>query len=284
MCCFAGIGFALGAMHQLQEMLPGSEDLSAYQPRMTTEIFSTEVQEDGSETHTRLARVFKEDRDPVELRDVPPDLANATIAIEDRRFYTHRGVSPRDMARALWVDLRTNRTAQGASTITQQLVREVWITKERTWDRKIKEAMLALEVERKYSKDEILEMYLNQTCYGHGAFGVKTAARLYYGKEPKDLKLHECAMLAGMPQWPVGHSPYRHPERCKKRRDAVLTWMAREGYASAKQVREAKDTPIDKGLQPLRERGVVSGSAGGIKPSGTTAAIMKPAPRPAAKP
>lgn len=257
-CCFAGAGFVLGGLDQLNMLMPSADELSAYRPRLTTEIYSTETHKDGTETHTLLARVFEEDREPVELREVPRAMQKATIAIEDRRFDDHPGISPRDMVRAAWVDLQHKDIVQGASTITQQLVRNVWLTRERTWDRKLKEAMLALEVERKYSKDEILEMYLNQVCYGHGAFGVKTAARMYFGKAPGGLELHECAMLAGLPQWPVGYSPYRHPERCRTRRNAVLAWMQREGYISPKEREAAAETPIQEGLQPLQERGVVA--------------------------
>ena len=259
--CFCGAGFVAGALMQLGKLLPDTSELSSYRPRLTTEIYSTEVQRDGSETHTLLARVFQEDRQPVDLKIIPPDLIHGTIAIEDRRFYTHRGISPRDMARAAWVDFRHQGARQGASTITQQLVRNVWLTQEKTWDRKIKEAMLALEVERKYSKDEILEMYLNEVCYGHGAFGVRTAARLYYNKPVDKLELHEAAMLAGLPQWPVGYSPYRSPDRCKQRRDQVLGWMAREGYITAKQAREAARIPVERGIVPLREVGVVANAA-----------------------
>ncbi len=257
-CCFAGTGFVLGAMQQLNHLMPQSDDLWDYRPRLSTEIYSTEVNPDGTESHQLLAKVFDEDREPVELKDVPEELIQASIAIEDRRFYSHRGISPRDMLRAAWVDLRHQDVKQGASTITQQLVRNVWLSQERTWDRKVKEAVLALEMERKYSKDEIMEMYLNQVCYGHGAFGVKTAAKLYYHKAPKDLKLHEAAMLAGMPQWPVGYSPYRYPDRCRQRRNAVLRAMAEEGFITEAERSKASKVPIKQGLKPLQERGVVS--------------------------
>ncbi len=258
LCSFAGAGFVLGSMHQLNALMPHAEELWDYRPRLATEIYSTEMHKDGTETHTLLAKVFDEDREQMELRHIPSDLVNATVAIEDRRFYDHSGISPRDILRAVWVDIRHKKPLQGASTITQQLVRNVWLSHEKSWDRKLKEAVLALETERKYSKDEIIEMYLNEVCYGHGAFGVKTAARLYYNKQPKDLKLHECAMLAGLPQWPVGYSPYRHPERCKKRRNAVLRWMLREGKITPGEHKKASEVPIDKGLAPLRERGVVA--------------------------
>jgi len=258
LCCFAGAGFVLGAGQQLNDLVPRSADLWDYRPRLATEIYSTEVHKDGTETHTRLARLFTEDREPVALRDISDNLKHATVAIEDRRFWEHNGVSPRDIMRAVWVDLRHQKTKQGASTITQQVVRSIWLNRERTIDRKVKEAFMAMEMERLYSKEEILEMYLNQTCYGHGAFGVKTAAKLYYGKAPGDLQVHEAAMIAGLPQWPVGYSPYRHPERCRKRRNGVLIWMEREGRISPKKCEQAMATPIDKGLEPLKERGVVA--------------------------
>jgi len=265
--CFAGAGFAVGAWEHLNRIMPSAEDLSAYRPRLTTEIYSTEVQKDGRETHTLLARVFSEDREPVDLAGISPDLVSATIAIEDRRFREHSGLSPKDIARAALIDVKhylklsQGEPFQGASTITQQLVRNVWLSREKTFDRKIKEAMLALEVERKYSKDEILEMYLNQVYYGHGACGIKTAARLYYGKTPDKLKLHEAALLAGVPQSPNRYSPYRSPDRCKGRRDAVLGWMRRLNWIGQSEYQEAVDTPIKQGLQPLRERGVVARQA-----------------------
>ncbi len=262
--CFAAAGFVFGAWEQLNRIMPSAEDLSAYRPRLTTEVYSTEVHKDGTETHTLLARIFNEDREPVDLSEIAPELRKATIAIEDRRFEEHSGVSPRDMARAAFVDLKhylhlsPEESFQGASTITQQLVRNVWLSKERTFDRKVKEAMLALEVERKYSKDEILEMYLNQVYYGHGAFGAKTASRLYYGKSPSKLRLHEAAMLAGIPQSPSRYSPYRHADTCRQRRNTVLGWMRRTGVITDREYEDAKEQPISAGLQPLVERGVVA--------------------------
>ncbi len=257
-CGFVGMGFMLGALEQITRLMPDNEDLWSYRPRVGTEIYSTEVQKDGSETHTLLARVYNENREPVELRQIPEQMVQATIAIEDRRFYEHRGVSPRDMARAAYIDITHKSAEQGASTITQQLVRNLWLTKKKTWDRKLKEAVLALQMERKYSKDEILEMYLNQVCYGHGVFGVKAAAKMYYGKNPEQLTLAECALLAGLPQWPVGYSPYRYPERCQKRRDSVLAWMQREGFITAQQQSQAKQVSVKEGLQPPQEQTVVA--------------------------
>jgi penicillin-binding protein 1A len=261
LCCSCGFWFSLGVLHELTALMPDSEELWAYRPRVGTEIYSTEMQPDGSERHTLLAKVASENREPVELRQIPKDLINATIAIEDRRFYQHRGVSPRDMLRAAYIDLTRRATDQGASTITQQLVRNIWLTQKKTWDRKLREAVMALQMERQYSKDEIMEMYLNQVCYGQGTFGVKAASKLYFGKEPQELSLHECAMLAGLPQSPTRYSPYRYPERCKKRRDQVLAWMARESQLTgitAKQAEEASQIPITQGLKPLKEVQVIA--------------------------
>jgi penicillin-binding protein 1A len=261
LCCSCTFAFSLGVLHELTDLLPDSEELWSYRPPVGTEIYSTEIQPDGSERHTLLAKVATENREPVELRQIPKDLITATIAIEDRRFYEHRGVSPRDMLRAIYVDITHRATAQGASTITQQVVRNIWLSHKKTWDRKLKEAVMALQLERQFSKDEILEMYLNQVCYGQGAYGVKAAAKLYFGKDLSELKLHECAMLAGLPQSPARYSPYRYPDRCKKRRDQVLAAMVRESQLTgitAQQAEEASKIPVTEGLKPLREVEVVA--------------------------
>lgn len=254
--CAGGGGFVFGTLEEMNRSLPNTEEMLAYRPRLATEIYSTEVRPGEAEGHTLLARIFQEDREPAALGDIPKAMQQATIAIEDRRFYDHRGISPRDMLRAAWVDITHGEAKQGASTLTQQLVSNTWLNKQKTWDRKIKEAVLALEVERKYSKDEILEMYLNQVCYGHGTYGVKTAARYYFGKLPSELSLAQCALLAGLPQSPTGYSPYRYPERAKARRNTVLAWMAREGYITQSQREEASSVSVREGLQPQRARGI----------------------------
>lgn len=256
------IGFAIlagligGAYQEVRRTLPGPENLAAYRPRLTTFIYSTERYPDGREEHTLLGRVYKEDREPEELRNIPKDLRLATIAIEDRPFYHHRGIDPRGIIRAAFVNLRHGGIHQGGSTITQQLARNMWLSQERTFSRKIKEIILATELERRFSKDEILEMYFNEVFYGEGAYGVRRAARLFFDKRPQDLTLPECALLAGLPRSPIMYSPVRDPERAKARRHQVLRAMLQQGYISREQFSAADEAPVPKRLADLPDEAV----------------------------
>ncbi len=247
-------GFVLGALGRLNAALPNARELADYKPRLATEIYSTERLPGGKVHHTLLARVYKENREWCDLEDIPRYLILATIAIEDRPFFKHRGIDPKGIIRAALANLRAGRVTQGGSTITQQLVRAVWLSPERTLTRKIKEILLALQVERCFTKEEILEMYLNEVCYGHGAYGVRAAAKLYFNKQPKDLTLAECALLAGLPRWPSGYSPFRYPERAKRRRAQVLDAMVKMGFITRAEAEKAKKAPLPSGT--LEERGV----------------------------
>ncbi|MBM3499542.1 MAG: PBP1A family penicillin-binding protein [Armatimonadetes bacterium] len=255
-----GVGFVAGAVERIRETLPEPEKLASYRPSATTEIYSTERHADGKVEHTLLARVYEQDRTPVPLKDIPDALKLATIAREDRRFPTHRGVDPKGLLRAARANLpvfaKGGEYVQGGSTITQQLARAIWLSPEKTMTRKLKEILLAIELERRYSKDEILEMYLNEVNYGHGAYGVKRAAEFYFGKQPKDLTLGECALLAGLPQRPSFYSPYVNPGKAKERRQSVLQWMVNEGYVSPREAREAGEEQIQSHLRPMRQPGV----------------------------
>lgn len=253
-----GVCFWAGSLASLHRSLPTQLRTGRYQPRLTTEIYSTELHPDGHETHTLLGQVYKENRQLVSLRAIPLHLQQATVAVEDRRFYQHRGISPRDMLRAAWINLRSRRITQGASTITQQLVRNVWLSPARTWDRKIKEILLAVAIERRFAKDEILEMYLNEVYYGHGAYGVKTAAWTLFGKKLKELTLGELTLIAGLPKAPTYYSPYNHPKRAKARRREVLAALRREGYISAAQVKAADEEQIQSRLRDRQEAGIAS--------------------------
>lgn len=257
-CCFIATGLGAGALLALRKTLPPAEELTAYRPQLTTAVYSTEVDEDGKQTHTLLGRVYKENRETVEFQDIPLTLRQATIAIEDRPFYDHRGIDPKGMLRALVANIRRGRLSQGGSTITQQLVRNMWLTHQKTVDRKIREIMLALEIERKYSKDEILEMYLNEVYYGHGAYGCRTAAKMFFNKDVSDLNLAECALLAGLPQSPISLSPYDHPQRTKARRRQVLQAMTEMEYISSDEAAQADQHQIRASLAPLRERGITA--------------------------
>jgi penicillin-binding protein 1B len=181
------------------------------------------------ETLTGLGGAANQLRHPVALAAVPKHLVQAVLAAEDHRFFEHHGVDLRAVGRALWVNLRRGELAQGASTLTQQLVKNLVLTPKRTWGRKVREAGIALAIERRYSKDEILSAYLNGTYLGqHGGFavhGVGAAARSFFGKDVERLTLGEAATLAGIIRAPNTYSPVQHPERARERRNAVLRRM-----------------------------------------------------------
>ena len=183
----------------------------------------------------------EQNRLPVKLADTPKDLQNAFIAAEDIRFYKHHGIDPIGIARAVVSNIRhRDATGQGGSTITQQLARNAFLTQEQTLKRKLLEAVLAVEIENKYTKAEILEMYMNQIYFGQGAYGVQTASHVYFGKDVNDLNLAQCAMLAGLPNSPNYYSPFHNLQAAKYRQGVVLDQMAKYGYISQEQADEAK--------------------------------------------
>lgn len=187
-----------------------------------------------------LGRALGENRTYVELKDIPKNLRDATVAIEDSRFYSHSGVDPRGIARAVWRDVKAGKLAEGGSTITQQLVRNVCLSHRKTFERKVEESVLAIKVERKLSKDEILELYLNQIYYGSGAYGVEAASRTYFGKPVSELDLSEAALIAGLPQRPTGYSPHQSLKLAVRRRNIVLDRMAELKYITANERDKAK--------------------------------------------
>jgi penicillin-binding protein 1B len=195
------------------------------------------------ETLTGLGGAANQLRHPVQLAAVPKHLIQAVLAAEDRRFFEHTGVDARSVARAVWVNLRRGEVAQGGSTLTQQLVKNLVLTPKRTWGRKVREAALALALERRYSKDEILSAYLNGIYLGqHGGFavyGVGAAARSFFGKDVERLTLGEAATLAGIIRAPNTYSPVQHPERARERRNLVLRHMRDLGLLDDKRLAQA---------------------------------------------
>jgi penicillin-binding protein 1A len=191
-----------------------------------------------------IASLFRENRQIVVLADVPARLRQAVLAIEDERFYTHRGVDLRGIARALWRNLREGQLVEGGSTITQQLARNLFLTQERAISRKVAEILLALEIERRLTKDEILERYLNQVYFGQGAYGVEMAARVYFGKSVKDVTLPEAALLAGLIRGPSIYSPYRNFALAKTRQEIVLARMTALGMITARDAAAARKIRI----------------------------------------
>src|SRR5271170_659296 len=174
------------------------------------------------------------------VKDLPSHLPNAVIAIEDRRFYHHFGVDLIGLVRAAWVNHRAGRVVQGGSTLTQQVAKNLFLTNERSFKRKIQEVLLALWLEHRYSKDQILAIYLNRVYLGAGAYGVDAASRLYFGKPATRISLHEAAVLAGLLKAPVRFSPARDPERAAARADTVLNAMVDAGFVSAEQAEAAR--------------------------------------------
>jgi len=172
-----------------------------------------------------IDELFVEDRVPLTMAEIPTSFVQAIIAVEDRRFYSHWGVDPLGVARAAKADLLRGSTTQGASTITQQLARNLFLHHRRTWKRKVLEAILALRLERGFEKDEILEFYTNQIYFGEGAYGLEAASRRFCGVPASELTVDQAAMLAGLVGNPAAFSPRRHPENCRRRRDHVLRAM-----------------------------------------------------------
>lgn len=167
--------------------------------------------------------------EPVDLDHISTLLVDATLSVEDRKFYDHLGFDIKGMGRAILVNLEHMDRIQGASTLTQQLARNLYLSHEKTWSRKIKEAMYTAQLEMKYTKKEILQMYLNEIYYGHGAYGIEAASRMYFGKTANELDLAESAMLAGIPKGPTNYSPYNHLDNAKKRQKIVLGTMVDTG-------------------------------------------------------
>ena len=218
-----------------------SKDLPSPNKVQRVQGFSTVISDRNGEV---LYDIYQnQNRIPVAFADMPLHLRQATIAIEDKDFYKHQGFSIRGMGRAL-INIFVFHNLQGGSTLTQQLVKNVLLTNERTLPRKIKEFILAIQIERKYTKDEILQMYLNEAPYGGTAVGVETAAQLYFGKNTKDLNLTESVILAGLPQSPSTYSPLfgQDPQAYINRSSQVLRRMLEDGYISVKQGTEVKNS------------------------------------------
>ena len=193
-----------------------------------------------------------ENRLPVPLKDVPKDLQDAFIATEDSRFYSHHGIDPIGILRAAWVNIIHSGVSEGGSTITQQLARGMFLTQDRTLKRKISEALLAIKIEQNYTKQEILEMYMNQIYFGQGAYGVQSASHVYFGKDVQDLTLAQAALIAGLPQSPNYYSPFNNLEESKKRQAIVLGQMVKYGYITQEQADEARQA--DLGLVAKQEQ------------------------------
>jgi penicillin-binding protein 1A len=216
--------------------LPSVENIAEGKLKVPMRVYSAEG---------RLIGEFGEERRiPVAIADVPKDLINAVLAAEDSEFYDHWGVDFRGVLRAAVANLQSGGRMQGASTITMQVARNFFLSPEKKWTRKIKEALLAFKIEYALTKDEILELYFNKIFLGHRAYGFAAASQIYYGKPLAELSLPEMAMLAGLPKAPSGNNPLRNPDRAIERRNYILARMAKLEYISPENLKEAQAAPI----------------------------------------
>ncbi|MBW2369735.1 MAG: PBP1A family penicillin-binding protein [Deltaproteobacteria bacterium] len=241
-CLVAGAITAVVVYFHLSEDLPKISSLSDYRPSVITTAYS----DDGR----KIAEFYRERRIVVPLDQMSPMLKEAFIAAEDARFYKHKGIDIFSIVRAFFKNIEAGTIVQGGSTITQQVTKSFLLTPERSYQRKIKEALLAYRIDKALTKDEILYLYLNQIYLGHGAYGVEASAENCFDKSAKELNLAECAMLAGLPQAPSRYSPFRHPERAKQRQIYVLNRMVAEGFITNIQATEAINTTLD--IKPRR--------------------------------
>ncbi|EDZ98622.1 penicillin-binding protein, 1A family [Burkholderia sp. H160] len=216
--------------------LPSLDALTEYQPKVPLRIYTAD--------HVLIGEFGEERRDIVHIQDVPDSLKKAILAIEDARFYEHGGVDLTGIARAGFVALTNGHATQGASTITMQVARNFFLSSEKTYTRKIYEMLLAYKIESKLSKDQILEVYMNQIYLGQRAYGFASAARVYFGKDLKDLTLAESAMLAGLPKAPSAYNPVVNPKRAKVRQEYILQRMYELHYITQEQYDKASRQPL----------------------------------------
>lgn len=236
-CILLGAGSIYGLYKYIEPQLPDVATLKDVKLQTPMQVYST----DGE----LIAQFGEKRRIPLHLDQIPPELVKAFIATEDSRFYEHHGIDPVGIFRAASVALFSGHATQGASTITQQLARNFFLSPEKTLDRKIKEAFLAIRIEQLLSKDEILELYLNKIYLGYRAYGVGAAAQVYFGKDVSQLTLSEMAVIAGLPKAPSTFNPLYSVDRATARRNVVLSRMLSEGYITQAQYNDAVTQPIE---------------------------------------
>jgi penicillin-binding protein 1A len=227
---FGGIFFALF------NDLPQIRSLESFRPSVITRVYSADK--------VLIAELFIEKRDLLPFNEIPFYIKKALVSTEDRNFYKHSGIDLKGILRAIIKDVRALKFVEGASTITQQLAKTLFLTPKKSLIRKLKEALLAFQLERRYTKDEILGLYLNQVYFGSGAYGIVSAARIFFGKPVKDLTLAECALVAGMPKSPSRYSPLVNKELAIKRRNIVLKQMLITKIITAPEYKKALNEPL----------------------------------------
>ena len=237
-CALAGIA----SLQLYLSSLPPIENLDHFKPNIVTKIYSS----DGEIIKTFTAYTYEK----IELKDIPDNLKKALIATEDKNFYHHNGYDITGLVRSTVQNILAGHVVQGASTITQQLARVLFLNNEKTFDRKLKELFIAARIEKTISKDQILEMYLNNVYLGSGAYGVEAAAQIYFDKHLKNCTLSELALIAGLPQAPSVYSPFNNKDLAIKRRNQVLTRMYKMRYITTDEYNKAKKEDVKLGPVP----------------------------------
>src|SRR5437660_2109810 len=235
-----GVAAAAGLIWHFSKDLPDYSQLQDYEPPVMTRVHAA----DGA----LLGEYSKERRLYLPIQAVPKLVINAFLAAEDKNFYEHGGIDFSGMARAAVLfaqNFGSNRRPQGASTITQQVAKNFLLTNEVSFTRKIKEALLAMRLERAYSKDKILELYLNEIYLGLGAYGIAAASLLYFDKSVHELTIAEAAYLAGLPKGPNNYNPFRQRDRAVERRNYVIDRMAEDQYITPQEGEKAKKAPLN---------------------------------------
>ena len=237
----AAVGAAAGLLLVYSTDLPQVEELERYRPSSVTELYDGQGRVIG--TFALQRRVI------AAYDDYPEVLRNALVSIEDKDFYRHSGVNIWRIVGAAYRDIESGGRVQGASTLTMQLARNLFLSPDRSFYRKVQETLLAIQIERRFTKPQIFTLYANQIFLGHGAYGYEAASEYYFSKPAKQLKLEEAALLAGLPKAPQYYSPINHPERALKRRNLVLNAMLEDGKITAAQAADAKSKPVVLNLQ-----------------------------------
>jgi penicillin-binding protein 1A len=237
----AAVGAAVGLLLVYSTDLPQVEELERYRPSSVTELYDGQGRVIG--TFALQRRVI------ASYDDYPEVLRNALVSIEDKDFYRHSGINLWRIAGAAYRDIESGGKVQGASTLTMQLARNLFLSPDRSFYRKVQEALLAIQIERRFTKPQIFTLYANQIFLGHGAYGFEAASEYYFSKPAKKLKLEEAALLAGLPKAPQYYSPINHPDRALKRRNLVLNAMLEDGKITASQAADARNKPVVLDLQ-----------------------------------
>ncbi len=232
----AAVGAAVGFILVYSTDLPQIEQLERYRPSSITELYDTQGRVIGTfALQRRVIAVYD---------DYPRVLRDALVSIEDKDFYTHSGVNFWRIVGAAYRDVASGGKVQGASTLTMQLARNLFLSPDRSFSRKMQEVLLAIQIERRFTKPQIFTLYANQIFLGHGAYGYEAASEYYFSKPARQLKLEEAALLAGLPKAPQYYSPINHPDRALKRRNLVLNAMLEDGKITSAQAAEARSKPI----------------------------------------